>query len=90
MPIQNGELDGQRQDVRQKIPQRVHDVDGGIAVLDPDMHVQSEHQVGASDELHVLDDLAIPLVRVNLLRLPIREGMSAGSAQQQAVVRPPA
>src|ERR1017187_8657418 len=75
----------QGQDVRQKIPQRIHDVDGGVAVLNADMHVQPKHQVGAGDELHVLDHLAIALVGINLLRLPIGKRMRACSAEQQAV-----
>ncbi len=86
MPIQKGELVDERQDVRQEIPHRVHDVDRGIAVLDADVHVQPEDQVGARDELHVLDYAVIALVGINLLQLPVGKRMGAARRQQHAVL----
>ncbi len=37
----------------------VHQVDGGLAILDADVHVQAEDQVGARHHLHVLDDVEV-------------------------------
>src|SRR5579862_598584 len=48
-----GRIGRQRQDVRQEVPHGIHDVDGGVAVFDADMHMQPEDQVGARDHLHV-------------------------------------
>src|ERR1039458_7595010 len=66
-----GRVRRQRQDMRQEVPHGIHDVDGGIAVLNADVDVQSENQVGARDELHVLDHLRIAFVGINLLQLPV-------------------
>ena len=43
--------------MRQEIARIVHDLDGDLAVLDADVDVQAEDQVGARDQLHLLDDL---------------------------------
>src|SRR5271166_954676 len=77
---------GEGEDVRQEVSHRIHDVDRGIAVLDADVNMQSKHQVGALHQLHVLDDLAIALVRINLLHFPVGKRMGARGPEQQAVL----
>ena len=51
----------------------IHHVDRGLAVLDADVHVQAENQIGARHQLHVLDDVLVALVGMNLLRAPVAE-----------------
>ncbi len=62
VPSQKGEFDRQRQDVRQEVPHRVHDVDRGVAILDADVDVQAEDQVRARHQLHVFHHLLVALV----------------------------
>src|SRR5205085_100050 len=76
----------ERQNMRKKITSRVHDMNRGLAVLDSDVDVQAEYKISARHHLHVFDDFAIALVRIDLLFTPIGKGVSAGSTQAQAVV----
>src|SRR3954468_495271 len=78
----------ERQQVRQEVAHRVHQMDSGLAVFHPNVHVQSEDEVGACDQLHVFDDLVIALVGINLLCPPVSKWMrGAGSEQQPILVR---
>ncbi len=70
----------------QKVTHRVHDADGGFAVFDADVDVQAEDEVGAGDELQVLDYLVIARVGINLLRAPVGEGMGGAGDQLEAVL----
>ena len=72
---------GERQDVRQEVARAVHDLDGRLAVLDADVHVQSENQVGARDHLQVFHDDAVALVGIDLLLVPLRERMRAAGGE---------
>ena len=67
----------------------VHHVDRSLAVLDADVDVQAEDQVGARDHLHVLDDLLVALVGMDLLRAPVGERMRAAGGEPQAVLLAP-
>ena len=72
--------------MRQEVPHLVHQVNAGFAILDADVHVQAEDQVRARHELHVLDDLQVALVGIDVLDAPVREWMRRAGAEQQAVV----
>ena len=86
MPSQNGELAGERQQVRQEVARAVHQLDRGLAILHADVDVQSEDQVGARHHLQVLHDGLVAVVGVDLLLAPVREGMGAAGRQAQAVL----
>lgn len=72
--------------MRQKIAGVVHQVDRGLAVLDPDVHVQAEDQIGARDELHVFHNVFVALVGVDFLDAPIPERMSGPGREAQPVL----
>jgi hypothetical protein len=72
--------------VRQEVSHLVHQVDGGLLVFDADVHVKAEDQVGARHQLHVLDDLEVALIGIDVLRPPIGERMRGAGAEQQAVL----
>ena len=50
------------------------------------MHVQAEDQVRARHQLHVLDDLQVALVGIDVLLAPVGERMRGAGAEQQAVL----
>src|SRR5580704_10929107 len=77
---------GERQNVRQEIPRRVHQMNGRFAILDAHMHVQSENQIGPGHNLHVFHNVQIALVGVNLLLAPVPEWMRAPGGQTQLAV----
>ena len=76
-------IGGERQNVRQEVARRVHQVDGRLAVLDADVHVQSEDQIRARDNLHVFHDVQVALVGINLLLAPVCERMRPAGRQAQ-------
>ncbi len=71
--------------MRQKVPRVIHHVDRGLAILNPDMHVQPKYQVGPSHELQILNNILIALIGMNLLRPPIGERMRRHRSQPQPV-----
>ena len=79
-------IGGQRHDVRQKIAHRIHDADGGFAVLDAHMHMQAEDEVGAGHQLQILHHLVIARVRINLLRAPVGKGMRGAGHQLKVML----
>ena len=81
-----GRVGGEREDVRKEVAQGVHDADGGFAVLDADVDVQAEDEVGAGDELQVFDDLGVAGVGVDLLDAPVGEGMGGAGDEDEAVL----
>ena len=80
-----GRVRGQRQDVRQEVAQRVHDADRGFAILDADVDVQAEDEIGAGHQLQVFDYLGVAGVGVDLLDAPVGEGVSGACHQHQAM-----
>ena len=72
--------------MRQEVPQLIHQVNQRLAVLDADVDVQAEDQVGARDDLHVLDDLQVALVGVDVLHAPVGERMRGAGDELQAVL----
>ena len=81
-----GRVGRKREQVRQKVAHLVHQVNGRFAVLDADVHVQAEDQVRARHQLHVLDDLQVALVGINVLHAPVGERVRRAGAEQQAVL----
>ena len=70
----------------QKVAHRVHELDARLVVLDGDVHVQAEHQVGAGHHLEVVNDLLVARgVRDRDLG-PVRERMRAGRRDPDAVL----
>ena len=59
----------------------IHHVDRSLAILHPDMHMQSKNQIGSSHQLHVFDDIFVTLAGRNLLRPPIGEWMRGRGRQ---------
>ena len=80
-----GGVGGEREDVREEVSDGVHDADGGFAVLDTDVDVEAEDEVGAGHELEVFDDLGVAGVRVDLLDAPVGEGMGGSGDEDEAV-----
>ncbi len=80
-----GRVGREREQVGQEIAHRVHDADGGLAVLDADVHMQAEDEVGAGDGLQIFDDAAIALVGIDLLLAPVGEGVSGAGDEHQAM-----
>ena len=72
--------------MRQEVAHRVHDADGGFAVLDADVDVEAEDEVGAGDELEVFDDLGVAGVGIDLLDAPVGEGMGGAGDEDEAVL----
>src|ERR1700733_11802053 len=75
-----------RQDVWQKISQRVHDANRRLAIFDSHMDVQAEDKVGARDELQVFDHLGIARVGIDFLHAPVRKGMGRTGNENEAVL----
>ena len=71
-------IDRERVDVRQKITRLIHDVNGRFAIGNADVHVQSEDEIRAREQLHVFDDLLIALAFGDELVVPMRKRMRAG------------
>jgi len=61
-------------------------VDRGLTVFHADVHVQSEDQVGACDQLQIFDDGLVTLVGINLLGTPVGEGVGRACAQPQSML----
>ena len=76
----------ERQNVRQKIARVIHHVDRRLAILDSDVHVQAENQIGARHQLHVLDNILVALVGMNLLRAPVGKRMRRRRRQPQPIL----
>ncbi len=72
--------------MRQEVPQLVHQVDARLPVLDADVHVEPEDEVGARHHLHVFDDLQVPLVRIDVLHAPVGERVRGARHEPQAVL----
>ena len=81
-----GRVGGERHDVGQEVAHRVHDADGGFAVFDADVDVEAEDEVGAGDELQVLDHLVIARVGIDLLGAPVGKGMGGAGDELEAVL----
>ncbi len=77
----------QRQNVRQKVPRRVHQMHRGVAVINSDVNVHSEDQQRARHVLHLLDEQVVTLVRRDLRRLPVRERMRRRRRDSQSLLR---
>src|SRR5688572_28392236 len=65
----------QREQVRQKVPRHVEQVDHRLAIGDRNVHVQTENQQGAGEVLQLLDDAVVADARGEHLILPVRERM---------------
>ena len=57
----------------------------GLAVVDPDVHVQTEDQICTRHQLQVFHDVLVALVRMDFLGAPIRKRMRGNRSHPQAV-----
>jgi hypothetical protein len=64
----------------------VGDVDGLLAVVDADVHVQPEDDLLAGDEAQLADQVAVARRGRDALVLPARERMRAGRADDEAAL----
>ena len=71
--------------MRQEIARLIHNVNAVCAMRNAHVHVQPENQVSARDQLHVLHDLLIAIVRRDVLIHPMRKRVCAGRGDFQAV-----
>src|ERR1700683_1158418 len=85
-PQPEGRVSRQREEVRQKIPRMIHHVDRGLAILNPNVHVQPENEVRPRHQLHVFDNILITRVGMNLLYLPVRKRMRRHRRQPQPIL----
>ena len=74
----------ERQQVRQEVARRVHQVDRRLAVGHRDVDVQPEDQQRARQLLQLLDDAVVADAGREDLILPVREGMGAGGGDGEA------
>src|SRR5207245_7643889 len=65
----------ERVNVREEIARLIHDVNRTLPIRNADVHMQTEDEIGASELLHVLDDLLISLALSNKLIAPVRKRM---------------
>ena len=72
--------------MRDEITRVIHHVNRGLAVLDADVHVQSEDEIGARHQLHVFDDILVAIVGIDLLHAPVGKGMRGGGGEAQAIL----
>ena len=71
--------------MRQEVARMIHHVNRGLAIFDPDVNMQAKDQVGARHQLHILNDVLVSLVGMNLLRAPIGKWMRRHRRQLQAI-----
>src|SRR5262249_2331432 len=74
---------GKREQVREKVANHVHHVDGGLLVGHGDMHVHAKDQQRAGKLLKFLDDVLVSLAGGNDLIDPAGERVSAGGGDLQ-------
>ena len=55
-------------------------------IFDADVDVEAEDEVGAGDELQVLDDLGVARIGIDLLGAPVGEGMGGAGDEDEAVL----
>ena len=72
--------------MREKIARVIHHVDRGLAILNPDVYVQPENQIGARHQLQVFDNILVALVGMNLLGAPVRKRMRRHCGQPQVIL----
>src|SRR4029077_14640309 len=72
----------------QKIARLIHHVDGGFALGNADVHVQTEDEIRARELLHILNNFLITLAFGDELISPMRKRMGAARCDfQPAAVR---
>ena len=76
----------QRQQVGQEVADLVHQLDEGLTVLDADVHVEAEDEVRPRHQLHVLHDLEVAGIRIDVLLAPVGERMGGAGDEEQPVV----
>ena len=64
----------------------IHHVDRRLAILNPDMYVQTENQIRPRHQLHVFDNILVPIVGMNLLHPPVRKRMRRHRCQPQPIL----
>src|SRR6267378_4289123 len=79
-----GRTGGKREEVREKIADHVHHVDGGLFVWHGDVNVHAKNQQGTRELLEFFDNVLVTLARRNDLVDPAREGVRAGGGDLQA------
>ena len=79
-----GRIDGEGEDVRQKITRRIHQLDARLVVLHGDMNVQPEDEVRAGDHLEVVDDLIVTRRGRDGDVGPVRDGVRACRGDPQS------
>src|SRR5260370_30847588 len=72
--------------MRQHVTHSVHDLDCPLRIRDADMDVEAEGKQRAGDYLILFNDQLIPCILKNLLILPMREWMGAGSDNLQSLL----
>src|ERR1039457_2663422 len=63
--------------MRKEVAGLIHDVDGRFAIGNTDVHVQSENEVRAREQLHVFHDFLVTLAFGDELIVPMRKRMRA-------------
>src|ERR1041384_7090906 len=71
--------------MRQHVTHRVHNVDCAVRIRNANMYVESEGEQRTCDHLVLFHDQFISGILENLLILPMRERMSAGSDNLQSL-----
>ena len=79
-----GRAGRERQQVRQEVARRVHDVDRGRAVRHRDVHVHAEDEQRSRQLLQLLDDVLVALAWRDDLIDPARERVRARRRHRQA------
>jgi hypothetical protein len=87
LPLPVGRGPAQRQQVRQEIGGLVHQVDPGVVVLDPDMHVHPGNQQPPRHPGEVVLQHVVAFLVGMVLGLPVGRGM-AGHGQRGEPVAP--
>src|ERR1044072_1756173 len=78
----------EREDVRQEVARRVHDVYLPLAVGDADVDVHAEDEQRARDHLQLLDEELVMRVVVNQLLVPLRDGVSRSGGDVRFFLAP--
>src|ERR1700730_8593828 len=64
----------------------IHHLDQDLAILDADVHVQPENEVGPGHQLHIFDNILVALTRRKFLRAPVRKRMRRRRGQPQPIL----
>src|SRR5215471_2973513 len=86
-PQPEGGVRREGEQVREEVADLVEDLERRAPVLDADVDVEAENQVGAREHLHLLDDAVVARVGKDLLVGPVGEGVRPGGGHAHAGLR---